>query len=232
MVIWSLVFIACSRHYTRELPKDGNKNDSTHQRIKQNGFGLNGLVFVGEVSLGENWLLLHWMKAPLLSRWRGPHAQWKKLLKKGDKDKARTKQRGRGGGGVWVLYCLSLSPPPNTVSLSLPLSNSLSPKATTALGYFCLLLLCFLCNCLCLLLLLPLLSTCKWGRNHTLNFLLLFDTRLFFSSFTPLAEYPSKHDFLVVFYSSASILRLFLALWVPLENMNSIPWFDPISYFL
>ncbi|KAG4979781.1 hypothetical protein GLYMA_12G070900v4 [Glycine max] len=43
--------------------------------------------------------------------------------------------------------------------------------------------MCFLCNCLCLLLLLPLLSTCKWGWNHTLNFLLLFNiySSLFFS---------------------------------------------------
>ncbi|KAK7404689.1 hypothetical protein VNO78_05645 [Psophocarpus tetragonolobus] len=56
-------------------------------------------------------------------------------------------------------------------------------KSHYHIGFSCLLFMCFLCNCLCLLLLLPLLSTCKWGWNHTLNFLLLFNILLssFFS---------------------------------------------------
>jgi hypothetical protein len=104
---------------------------------------------------------------------------------------------------VWVLYCLSLSPPPNTV-ISLFLSLAVQVQKPLPHWLLSSFVLCFLCNCLCLLLLLPLLSTCKWGRNHTLNFLLLFDTHLFFflSSFSPLAGYPSKHDFLGVFYNS------------------------------
>jgi hypothetical protein len=106
-------------------------------------------------------------------------------------------------------FCTVLACPPHPTQFSFFLSLSLSlrvqvqkPLPHWLLSSF---VLCFLCYCLCLLLLLPLLSTCKWGRNHTLNFLLLFDTPLFFfSSFSPLAGYPSnsKHDFLVVFYNS------------------------------
>lgn len=118
--------------------------------------------------------------------------QWRKLLIKekggrrgGKKKKIKPRQsKGEGDGGVWVLFCLSLSPPPTHTYTHSSLSLN-SPKATKALAFFRLLLLCFLCNCLCLLLLLPLLSTCKWERNHTLNFLLLFDTLLFYFFFLP-----------------------------------------------
>ncbi|KAK8463933.1 hypothetical protein PHAVU_011G073650 [Phaseolus vulgaris] len=74
--------------------------------------------------------------------------------------------------------------------------------------------MCFLCNCLCLLLLLPLLSTCKWGWNHTLNFLLLFNILLSFYSLPSFLIFKSclgillNMTFLVVFCSSTSTLPL------------------------
>ena len=77
---------------------------------------------------------------------------------------------------VWVLYCLlsNACPPHSTQSLSL----SVVEKGTITLAFFAFCFLCFLSICLCLLLLLasPSQNYCKWGRNHTLNFLLLFDT--------------------------------------------------------
>lgn len=122
------------------------------------------------------------MKTPLLSGWRASPTVIEIMnKKKREKDKAKTKQRRereRGGGECG--FCTGLACPPHPTQF-LSLSSLKSKSHYSHIGFFCLLLLCFLCNCLCLLLLLPLLSTCKWGRNHTLNFLLLFDTHLFSS---------------------------------------------------
>lgn len=112
-------------------------------------------------------------------------------------------------------------PPISDFSASLPCS-----KATTHIAIFLPLVsvpIQFLCNCLFLLfLLLPLLSTCKWGRkNHTLNFLLLFDSLC--PSFFPLSPHLFQAFFLPLIRCSS------LAFWAPSKNEFLSPSIDFIG---
>lgn len=95
--------------------------------------------------------------------------------------------------------------------------------------------MCFLCNCLCLLLLLPLLSTCKWGWNHTLNFLLLFNiySSLFFSYLLKKSCLGILLNMTFLFFSVHPVpldLTL-LQIWILSHNLTSFSMVFILSTF-